>query len=493
MTRTLLEASPAHDSSTGGIRRLVALATIGIFVTYLPINAVGGALSTIAVATGATPTDLQWTTGAYVILMAISVLPAGLYGERYGRRLIYTLGLAFTVLGSATAFVASLFANGSIPLLWIGQGVAGIGAGLLIPTTLALIAVAEPDPRRRGRHIAMWATGTVAGLAVGPVLSGVILEFAGWGWIFLPVTVLAAATMIVARFMLPETPSFPERGLDWPGQISVSLAIALIVFGVIEGGASGWLSLPALIGLGGGAVSLIVFISVELRTQTPVVPLGMFRLRGFSAATLSAVVTLFSIVGTMFVLSIFLGQDQGLNALEIGMRVVFVPGVAALFNPIVGRLMRHVQPLHLLCAGLATAIAGMVAISGVTTTTTFADLAWRLALFGLSNALMLTSLTVVAVNSVPGHQAGAAAATSAALRQLGGALGPAILGTVYFSVMQAGGTAESGLSAAALTTAAVLAVALAACLAVAAQSLSSSRAEGAVPRSARPNLLSGVR
>jgi MFS family permease len=143
---------------------------MGIFVTYVPITGVSIALTNIGQATHASTSDLQWVSDGYVIPMAAAVLSAGLFGDRYGRRRIFLIGIALTVIGAATAAAAGLYASTTaIHLLWAGQAVSGLGAGMLMPATLALIGHAAPDPKDRGKYIGMWATGLLLGLAAGPV------------------------------------------------------------------------------------------------------------------------------------------------------------------------------------------------------------------------------------------------------------------------------------------------------------------------------------
>lgn len=455
----------AEPNLSNRVGATVAIAVLGVFVTYLPINGVSGALTTIAQATGAGTTDLQWVTDCYVIPMAAAVLSGGVFGDLYGRRRVFSLGLILTVIGAVTAALASLLDSAAVPTLWVGQAISGLGAGVLLPTTLALIAHAVPDPHARGRYISLWATGIVGGLAVGPLISGVILEFAGWGWIFLPTGLLAASAGVFAHFKLPESKNAVGRQLDWPGQVSATIGIASIIFGVIEGGARGWGSPAAAAGLAVGAVSVASFIVSELRSSAPLMDLRLFRSTGFSVAAFSSLIALFAIVGITFLLSLYLGSGQPRSALEIGLRLVFVPGTAALVSPLAGRLMGRVKPVYILTAGLVVGAVGILLLAQIDSSTSFADLAWRLAVFGVSIALMLTSVTVVSVNSVPWHLAGMASAASTALRQFGGALGPAILGSIYAGQLHNGGSAASGLRAALQTTSVLLSIGVVGCAA----------------------------
>ncbi|MET0872541.1 MAG: MFS transporter [Paeniglutamicibacter terrestris] len=442
----------------------IALAVLGIFVAYFPVNAVSGSLSTIASATGAGITQVQWISAAYVIPMAAAVLSAGVFGDRYGRRRVFSIGATLTVLGAGIAALSSLFGDGALPVLLTGQVFAGLGGGILLPTTLALIAVAVPDPRQRGRYIALWATGTGASLALGPIASGLILKFVGWGWIFVPTLVLAAIAAVIAHVKLPESRSPERRSLDVPGQIIASIAIIALTVGVIEGGARGWTSASALIGLVVAVIAVVAFITVEHRTAAPLMDLQLFKISSFSAANFGAFMALFSIVGVVFLISLYLGATQQLSALEIGVRIIFVPGISALVNPIIGCVLAHTRPIYMLSAGLLVGAIGTLAISGIHANTGYVDLIWRLAIFGVANAMMLTAASVSAINAVPVSFAGMAAATNTALRQLGAALAPAVLGTIYAGAMaHDGGSATAGVNTAMLTTTGLLLLSSLAC------------------------------
>lgn len=443
----------------------IALAVLGVFVAYFPINGVSGALHTIGAATGADTSQLQWVSTAYVIPLAAAVLSAGVIGDLHGRRKLFLLGAGLIALGSGIAALASIFNGGSIAVLVVGQAVAGLGAGIMLPTTLSLIAFASPDPIKRGRYIAMWATGTGAGLAAGPLVSGLLLEVASWGWLFLPPLLLALVAAFIAFFKLPESTNPAGRALDIPGQIAASIAIIALSFGVIEGGARGWSSGLAIGGITVGVLALLGFLLIERRTRTPLMNLSLFKIPSFSAANFGVIMALLAVVGVVFVISIYLGATQQLSALEIAVRIVFIPGVSALFNPVVGKLSGRIPAQHLLSAGLLLGAVGTLLISRVDIDTSYLDLVWRLAVFGVANAMMLTAAPISAINAVPPVYGGMAGATNTALRQLGAALGPAVLGTIYaMGMTTAGGGATAGLQLAMLSTTVLLAVSGLACL-----------------------------
>jgi MFS family permease len=449
---------------TSAVALTIALAVLGVFVTYVPITSVSVSLTTIGAATGATTPDLQWVSDAYIIPMAALILSAGVFGDLHGRRRVYLIGMAMTVLGAAVAgFASTLTGASSLHVLWAGQAVTGAGAGLLMPTTLALIAHAVPDVQARARYVAMWATGLVAGLAVGPLIAGVILEYAGWGWIYAPIAGFALLAGALAAARLPESKAPEGRLLDWPGQITATLAIAASIFGVIEGGQAGWGSPRAVVGLAVGALALVAFLVAEKRSRSPLMRLDLFRSPEFSAAGFAALVALFALTGSLFLLSLFFGRGQHLSALEIGVRLLFINGVTALANPFVGRVLARRSAVAVLAFGLALGGVAMLLLTGLETDTSLAAAAWRLAVLGVADAFILSAVAVAAIDAAPRALAGIAAATNTALRQYGGALGPAVVGVILIHRIAAGADIASALHTAILVTAVLLIVAALAC------------------------------
>ena len=465
--------APAHPQRPGGeagapgtrtVALTITLAVLGVFVTYVPITAVSDSLTTIGASVGASTADLQWVSDSYIIPMAAMILSAGVFGDLHGRRRVYLIGMALTVLGTVIAALAgTLSGMSALHLLWTGQAVTGAGAGLLLPTTLALIAHAVPDLRARARYVALWATGLVLGIAVGPLISGTILRYAGWGWVFVPNAGLALVAGVLAALRLPESKAPHGRHLDWPGQITATIAIAASIFGVIEGGQSGWSSARAVIGLAAGAVAFAAFLRVEARSSSPLLNLSLFRSPAFSAAGFSALIALFALVGTIFLLSLFFGAGQHLSPLAIGVRLLFINGVTAVANPLVGRLLTRWPPIALLAAGLALGAVAMFLLTGMQTDTSIGAAAWRLAILGVADAFMLTAVAVAAINAVPQHLAGMAAAVNTALRQYGAVLGPAVLGVILTSRIAGGASMTSALHTALIVNGVLLVIAAIVC------------------------------
>jgi predicted MFS family arabinose efflux permease len=212
---------------------------------------------------------------------------------------------------------------------------------------------------------------------------------------------------------------------------------------VIEGGQSGWSSARAVIGLAAGTVAFAAFLRVEARSSSPLLNMSLFQSPAFSAAGFSALIALFALVGTIFLLSLFFGAGQHLSPLAIGVRLLFINGVTAVANPLVGRLLTRWPPIALLAVGLALGSVAMFLLTGMQADTSIGAAAWRLATLGVADAFMLSAVAVAAIHAVPHRLAGMAAAGNTALRQYGGALGPAVLGVILTSRMAGGASMSS--------------------------------------------------
>ncbi|MFE4513899.1 MFS transporter [Kitasatospora sp. NPDC056783] len=401
------------------------MACLGVFVAYLPVTTVSVSLPAIQRALGASTSQLSWVSDAFVLPMAALILTTGVWGDVHGRKQVFQAGMAFCALGAAVSLMSD-----SVETLWIGQAASGIGAAALLPTTLALISHAVPDHRERGRFISIWAMSMLASLAAGPLIAGVLLEHVAWRWIFLLPVPVAAAVLVAAAFRLPDSRAPHGRRLDWPGQITAAVAVTALVYGVIEGGAEGFGRPAVIIALALGAAGAVAFVLVELRSSAPMLDPALFRSPAFTATALVAMVSFLGLIGFFFVLSLYFGMVQHLSTMQAALRMVLVAGTSLVASIPVGRLMHRVSPRVLITSGLVAVAASMLSMTGLDAHTSYPALAWRMVLLGLGMGAVLTPMTASAVSSVPFHLAGMAAAGNNAIRQVGGALGPAVLGAL---------------------------------------------------------------
>ncbi|PZT77169.1 hypothetical protein DNK56_28520 [Streptomyces sp. AC1-42W] len=406
----------------------IVLACLGVFVAYLPVTSVSVSLTAIQSALSATTSQLTWVSDAFVLPMAAFILTAGIFGDVHGRRKVFVAGLLLSAAGAATSLTAH-----SIGQLWAGQALSGLGAAALLPTTLALISHAVPDHRERGKFIGIWAMCLLGALAVGSVLAGVILSHAGWRWIFLVPLPAALVAVVISLRSLPESRAPRAGRLDWAGQITAALAISALVYGVIEGGAGSFGDTQVVVVLAVAAVSGVLFVVTERRSAHPMLDLALFRSPGFTATALVAMIMFMGMIGFFFVLSLYFGMVQRLDTLGTAWRLLVITVAALIVSGVAGRVMHRFSPRLMMTTGLLVSTAALLTLLDAGADTSFASFSWRLFLLGLGMGLVTTPMTAVAVASVPHPLAGMAAAGNNAFRQVGGALGPAVLGALLTS------------------------------------------------------------
>jgi MFS family permease len=256
-------APTVHQPRERQVATLV-MACPGMFVAYLPVTTVSASLPAIQSALHASTSQLTWVSSAFQLPMAAFILTAGVFGDVHGRKKVYLAGLALAGAGAAIALSAQ-----SVEALWVGQACAGLGAAALLPSTLALISHAVPDPRKRPTFVGLWAASLMAALAVGPMIAGVSLDHTTWRWIFLPAIPVAVITLAVAAPLVTDSRAPGERRLDWPGQITAAVTVTALVYGVIEGGAVSFTEDRVIAALSLVAVGAIAFVLVERIEMAP--------------------------------------------------------------------------------------------------------------------------------------------------------------------------------------------------------------------------------
>lgn len=428
MTASAATISPDARRSRG--RATVGFAAAAMFVSYLPFSATNGALHAIGSTTASDTGALQWVTDAFTIALTAAVLSAGAVAARIGRRRATTVGLALTVLGSLLA-AGSVLLPATVLVLQAALAVAGIGGGVVMGASLALIAATAPDDASRSRSIAVWAAANVAALGAGPFLPA-LMQAAGLGWSaqYLPV---AALTLLVlgASAWAREVPGSATARFDPPGQALGIGGLTAIVVGVVDAGPGGWLGAGTLVPIAVGLGLLAGFVAVERRAAAPVLPLALFRFPGFDVAGVAAAIGLFTIIGAVFALSVTLG-GLGATPLQIATCLLALFAGNVVGSLVAGRTQPRLASGAVLAGSLALLMIGLALIAGGGTGV--ADLAWRLVILGLGGGGAVAISTTIAIRAVPAPLATAAGTGNTALRQFGGALGAAVTGTVLGAV-----------------------------------------------------------
>ncbi|MFC7309213.1 MFS transporter [Streptomyces monticola] len=417
--------APARGGS-GGKLPLIALC-MGFFMVMLDATIVTVALPPIAqdFHAGGDLAGVQWVADGYTVIFAGLLLSAGSIGDRLGSKTAFQIGLALFVVSSAGCGLA--------PSLWfliVMRLLQGLAAALVVPTSLALIHASYPDKRERARAIGVW--GGIGGIAAasGPVLGGLLVAGFGWRSVFyvnLPFGLLGLV-MTVRYVMGPRRPR--SSGLDLPAQILGVLALGSIAYALIEGGHLGWTAPPALAAFALFAVCATAFLLVERRTADPMLPLGLFRDRTFSGATLVGLFLNIGFYGQLFVVTFYFQQYRHYAVLWAGLAILPQTAMAAVASTLGGRMTARTGPRRPMVLGLAVGAVGFVALLVAGRETPYAALILPLAAIGFGTAFTMPAAVAAVVESAPAEHAGIASGVLNASRQVGSALGVALLGAL---------------------------------------------------------------
>lgn len=445
---------PAATPETGGapgrgrpVATLLA-ALLGFFVVTLDAVIVNVALPAIRAGLGGGITGLQWVVDGYTLAFAAFLLSAGSLTDRIGAKRAFGLGVAVFAAASVACGVAPSFG-----VLVAFRFVQGVGAAVVMPSSMALIGQAYPDPVRRARAVAVWAVGGSVASSAGPVLGG-LLTLASWRWIFLvnvPVGVLAL--VLLARTSRSGRHRVP---FDAAGQVTGAVAMAALVFGAIESGRAGLTDPVMLVDGGLAVVALAAFVVVQVRTAHPMVPPALARTPAVAACVVIGFAFMVGYYGMPFVMSLVL-QHRGLSALGTG--VVFLPMmlIGLVLTPLVPRVVERTGARPVVASGLVLMVLGLAGVALVPSGAPVWVTAALMVLVGLGGPTVIPPVIAVLLAAVPPHQAGTASGMLNTSRQLGGALAVAVFGALLAAPTgMATGMRVSLLLAAAVATAAVI-------------------------------------
>jgi MFS transporter, DHA2 family, methylenomycin A resistance protein len=417
--------------------KLVLLAsTVGFSMVLLDTTVVNVALGSIARDLSAGPTTLEWVANAYTLVFAGLLLSTGLAADRLGARAVFLAGLATFGAGSVAATLAP-----SAAALIGAQAVLGIGAALVLPTSLSLLSQVFVDPTRRVRAVGVWAAGSAVSFATGPVLGGVLIEQAGWRSVFvinLPLALFAAA-LVISQVHGRVAAAAPRAPLNLGPQAAAIALLLALTFGLVESGDTGWGSSRVLVSLSAAVVLGVALVLRERTSDRPLVPRALVSDRRFAGATAGGALLNFAFYGELFFLSLFLQQERGLDALETGLAFLPQPLFFMAVAPIAGRMIAR-GPRLPLAVGAAVAVVGSLSLLAVDGSSSYPVLMVGLALNGIGGGLAIPAVTSAVMGSAPTALAGIASATLNAGRQVGGVLGVAVLG----GLAAAGGRVEVG-------------------------------------------------
>jgi EmrB/QacA subfamily drug resistance transporter len=409
-------------------RRWWALVAVGLatFMTYLDNNVTNVAIPTIQRSLHLSIAGLEWVVSSYVLVFAGLLLAAGRVADLYGRRRLFFAGTVVFTLASLAAGLA-----GSGGVLIGARVIQGLGAALLVPTTLAIIMATFRDARERAAAIGVWTAIGAMALAFGPLIGGFISQHLHWGWIFfinVPVGVIALT--IAALAMDESRDTSAERSLDIAGMATSSVALFSLTYALIEGHDKGWTSARILAAFSIAAVAMAAFVAVEARSEQPMVDLRLLRSRVFGGGTVTMMLWAFGIFGIYFFTSIYLQDILGFSPTKAGL--AFVPmalclaAAAGVAGPVYARLGAH----RTVALGMAVMAIGLYLFSVLGADATFASLMPGFVLFGAGAGLMQVPLTNSVLHGQPPERSGIASALINATREVAGLFGITVIGAI---------------------------------------------------------------
>ena len=411
-------------------RRILLVLCLSLLIVVIDNTILNTALPTLARVLHAETSSLQWITDAYTLCFAALLIPAGALGDRFGRRRSLIAGLTVFALGSA----AAAFAAGTGELIG-ARVVMGLGATFVMPATLSILNAVFP-PKERAQAIAAWSAVAGAAIVIGPTLGGLLLSHFWWGSVFLINLPLAAVALAGVVLIVPETADPARSRFDIPGVVLVAGALFAIVDAIIEAPGRGWTG-PVTLGLGGaGVAALAAFVWWELRISDPLIDLRVFTSRAFSAAAGAVTVIFFALFGSLFLLTQFLQLVQGYSPLAAGVRALPFALAMAAASPVSPLLAERFGTRVIMPGGMALMGLGLADLSTAGVHTAYPLIAVAVAIMGAGMGLVMAPASNTIMTTVPAHQAGAGSAINDTIREVGGALGVAIVGSLSAAVYQ---------------------------------------------------------
>ena len=408
---------------------ILGVLCLAVFVTVLDGTIVNVALPSLARELGASTRQLQWIVDAYLLVFTGLLLAAGGLGDRFGRKRALVVGL---VLFGVTSAIAGSAGNANE--LIAGRALMGIGAALIFPTTLAILTNVFTDPSERAKAIGIWSAVTGIAVAAGPITGGWLLERFWWGsvlYINVPVVIIA---IIGTMLLVPDSKEVDAPALDWPGLgLSIAVITALILT-IIEAPEWGWVSRNTTLGFGAAVALMVAFISWELRSRHPMLPVRIFTNRRFSAASISITSAFFALFGFIFLVMQYFQLIHGYSPLEAGVRTLPVAFAIAISSIVAPRVVGRMGTTRVVTTGLSLMAMSFTWISTVSAMTGYGTIVGQMILLGSGLGLTTAPATESIMGSLSVDKAGVGSAVNDTTREMGGTLGVAVVGSVFSSV-----------------------------------------------------------
>lgn len=412
---------PTHVAA----RLTLLLGSLTSFLVGLDALVVTTALPTLHQEFGADVTGLGWTINAYALAVAAAILTGSAAGDRFGRRRVFVIGLV--VFTAASAWCALSTTAG---MLIVARAVQGVGGGIAVPLSLALITEATP-PEQRGKALGIWGAITGVAVAAGPLVGGAVVEGIAWQWVFwLNVPVGVAIVALASTKMAPGERVY--RRLDPVGLGAATLGVFALAQAVIRGNDTGWSHWSVLTGLVGGPLALLLFVGWERRTDAPMMPLSLFGNRSFTAGCIAGGVLMAGVFALGFLTAQYLQLALHHQPLGVGVRLLPATALALILSPLAGRLADRIGEGPLVAAGLGMLGGGLLLIGTlVTATSDYRTVIGPLFVAGTGIAIAFPTVATAVMRSAGPTMIGVASGVSNTFRQVGAVFGVAVAAAIF--------------------------------------------------------------
>jgi len=418
------------DDTVSRERRIgvLLICCLSLFIVGLDITVVNVALPAIGRDLDAGISGLQWTVGAYTVVMASLLMFSGSTADRFGRRRTFVLGLSVFTVASLLCSLAP-----SVGLLIVFRVLQAVGASMMNPVAMSIITNTFTDPRERAQAVGIWGAVFGISMALGPIVGGALVSSAGWRWIFMINLPIGLAAILLTLRFIPESKAPRPRRFDPVGQALVIVLLATVTFGIIEAPSRGWSSPGIVAVFSASAAALVGLLLYEPRRADPLLDLRFFRSIPFASSIAISVAAFAAFGGFLFLNTLYLQEARDLSPVQAGLATVPLALMTVVASPLSGRLVGRRGPrLPLLISGVCT-VTACAMLTGIDPATPFAWLVAAYVIFGIGFGFVNAPITNAAVSGMPRAQAGVASAIATTSRQFGQTLGVAVVGAIVTS------------------------------------------------------------
>ena len=425
-------SAAATPTATGRRWYTLAVLCLSLLVIVVDTTIVNVALPTLAKDLHAPASGLQWIVDAYTLAFAAILLLAGALADKYGRHHALRAGL----ITFAAASLAAAFTHTTAELI-AARAVMGIGAAFIMPSTLSVISNVFTDAHERAKAIGLWSAVSGLGVAIGPVAGGWLLTHFSWSSIFLVNLVPVTIALVAGHWLVPPSKAPRARRIDKAGAVLSVAALTALTYTLIQAPAAGWLSPATGVRAALSAVLIAAFVTVQARSDHPMMPVGFFASPRFAAASASVTMLFFALSGIVFLTTQVYQFVLGYSPLQAGLRSLPSAAALAVISPLSAQIAKRAGTRLPVTLGLATVTAGLAYYATATASSGYLHYVIAMSILSAGVGLAMAPCTTAVMQAVPPAQAGVGSAVNDTTRNIGSVLGVAVLGSIATSVFAA--------------------------------------------------------